>query len=89
MLFRSKKWEIGGGPTYMGQRYANNTNTISVPDFVRFDATAAYKSEKYDVRINVFNLTDVYYYEQLIASDGGRAVPGSGLTAMLTLTHRL
>jgi len=84
-----KKWEIGGGPTYMGQRYANNTNTVSVPDFVRLDATAAYKSEKYDVRINVFNLTDAYFYDQVIASDGGRAVPGSGLTAMLTLTHRL
>ena len=40
-------------------------------------------------RLNVFNLTDTYYYEQVIASDGGRAVPGSGLTAMLTLTARL
>lgn len=84
-----KKWEIGGGPTFVGQRYANNTNTVSVPGFVRFDATAAYKAEKYDIRLNVFNLTDAYYYEQLIASDGGRAVPGSGLTAMLTLTARL
>ena len=84
-----KKWEIGGGPTYLGQRYANNTDTVSVPGFVRFDATAAFKAEKYDIRVNVFNLTNAYFYDQVIASDGGRAVPGSGLTAMLTLTARL
>jgi catecholate siderophore receptor len=83
------KWEIGGGPTYVGQRYANNQNSVQVPEFVRFDATAAYKSEKYDVRLNVFNVFDTQYYEQVIASDGGRAVPGSGLTAMLTLTARM
>jgi len=84
-----KKWEIGGGPTYQGMRYANNTNTVVVPEYTRLDATAAYKAEKYDVRVNVFNLTNNYYYEQVIASDGGRVVPGSGLTAMLTLTYRM
>jgi catecholate siderophore receptor len=83
------KWEIGGGPTYQGMRYANNTNTVVVPEYTRLDATAAYKQDKYDIRLNVFNLTNNYYYEQVIASDGGRVVPGSGLTAMLTLNYRL
>jgi catecholate siderophore receptor len=82
-------WEIGGGPTYQGLRYANNTNTVIVPDYIRFDATAAYKQDKYDVRLNVMNLTNVYYFEQVMASDGGRGVPGSGLTAMLTLNYRM
>ena len=83
------KWEIGGGPTYQGLRYANNTNTVMVPAFIRLDATAAYKMEKYDVRLNIFNLTNTYYFEQVAASDGGRGVPGSGLTAMLTLNYRM
>jgi len=82
-------YEIGGGATYIGQRYANNTDTVVVPEFYRFDMTAAYKQPTYDVRLNVFNLFDVKYYDQLIASDGGRAVPGSGLTAMLTLNYRM
>ncbi|MBS0520829.1 MAG: TonB-dependent receptor, partial [Proteobacteria bacterium] len=85
----AKKYEIGGGPTYIGQRYANNTNTVTVPGFVRWDATAAYKLEKYDIRLNVYNLANTLNYEQVIASDGGRAVPGSGLTAMLTFNVRL
>ncbi|CAN5185596.1 TonB-dependent siderophore receptor PiuA [soil metagenome] len=85
----NNKWEIGGGPTYQGLRYANNTNTVIVPDYIRLDATAAYKMDKYDIRLNMFNLTNVYYYEQVAASDGGRGVPGSGLTAMLTLNYRM
>lgn len=85
----NNKWEIGGGPTFQSLRYANNTNTVIAPGFVRLDATAAYKMEKYDVRLNVFNLTNAYYFEQVMASDGGRGVPGSGLTAMLSLTYRM
>ncbi|MBN9088483.1 MAG: TonB-dependent siderophore receptor [Reyranella sp.] len=84
-----KVWEIGGGPTYQGLRYANNTNTVIVPDYIRLDATAAYRQDKYDVRLNVFNLTNAYYFEQVMASDGGRGVPGSGLTAMLSLNYRM
>jgi catecholate siderophore receptor len=82
-------YELGGGVTYVGLRYANNTNTVQVPDFARVDLTAAYRQPTYDLRLNVFNLLNTMYYEQVIASDGGRAVAGSGLTAMLTYTHRL
>jgi catecholate siderophore receptor len=82
-------YEIGGGFFYVGQRYANNTNTVQVPAYWRFDMTAAYKQPTYDIRLNVYNLTNTMYYEQVIASDGGRAVPGAGTTAMLTLNYRL
>ena len=85
----AQTYEIGGGATYLGQRYANNTDTVYVPEFTRFDATVAYRQPTYDVRLNVFNLTNTMYFDSVIASDGGRAVPGSGLTAMLTYTHRM
>ena len=38
---------------------------------------AAYHQPNYDVRLNVFNLTDGSTTTQLIPSDGGRAVPGT------------
>ncbi len=60
-----------------------------VPQYWRFDATAAYKQPTYDLRLNVFNLFNTTNYEQIIASDGGRVVPGTGLTAMLTYVHHL
>jgi catecholate siderophore receptor len=82
-------YEIGGGVFYVGQRYANNNNTVVVPAYARVDLTAAYKQPTYDVRLNVYNLFDTVNYEQVIASDGGRAVPGAGTTAMLTLNYRM
>ena len=82
-------YEFGGGLFYMGQRYANNQNTVVVPAYTRFDLTAAYKQPKYEVRLNVYNLFNTMYYEGIMASDGGRAVPGAGTTAMLTLNYRL
>jgi len=81
-------WEIGGGPVYMSQRYANATNLVSVGGYTRWDTTLAYKQKKYDVRFNLFNLTNKMYYDSLIQSDGGRSVPGSGRTAMLSLAYR-
>ena len=62
---------------------------MSVPAGYRVDATAAYQMERGDLRLNVFNLTNSTYYEQAMASDGGRTVPGTGLTAMLTYAMRL
>ncbi|MDB5489419.1 MAG: outer rane receptor, TonB-dependent [Reyranella sp.] len=82
-------YELGGGVFYVGQRYANNTNTVVVPAYARIDLTAAYKQPTYDVRLNIINLLDTKYYDAVIASDGGRATVGSGLTGMITLNYRL
>ncbi len=82
-------YEIGGGFFYVGQRYANNANTVVVPAYTRFDLTAAYKQPTYDVRLNVYNLFNSVYYDGVIASDGGRAVMGAGTTGMITLNYRL
>jgi len=80
-----RHWQIGGGVTYLSQRFLNNTDLVSVPGYVRLDATLAYHQPHYEVRINVFNLAGAHYYDSLIQSDGGRAVLGSGPTGMLTL----
>jgi catecholate siderophore receptor len=85
----SKDWEIGGGPTYMSQRFANPTNSVQVGGFTRWDAMIAFTQPKYDIRLNLFNLTNKFYYDALIQSDGGRAVPGSGATALLSVNYRM
>jgi catecholate siderophore receptor len=82
------EWEIGGGVTYSGKRFANNTDLVQVDSYTRFDATLAYHQPKYDIRLNLFNLFNRYYYDALIPSDGGRAVPGSGRSAMVTVSYR-
>jgi catecholate siderophore receptor len=84
----TRNWEVGGGAIYMSRRYLNNTDLVSVPGYVRFDGTVAFHMRPVEVRVNVFNIFDKRYYDSLIQSDGGRAVPGAGRTAMITLTYR-
>ncbi|HEY4317296.1 MAG TPA: TonB-dependent siderophore receptor [Herbaspirillum sp.] len=85
----AKGWEIGAGPTYMSQRYANTGNTVRVGGYTRWDAMVAYTQPKYDIRLNLFNLANKMYYDALIQSDGGRSVPGSGRTALLSVNYRM
>lgn len=82
-------WEIGGGPTYMSARYAANTNYVQVGGYTRWDAMAAYHAKQWDLRLNLLNLTNKFYYDALIPSDGGRSVPGVGRTLLATLEYRL
>jgi catecholate siderophore receptor len=81
-------WEAGGGPTYMSQRYAANTDRVSVGGYTRWDAMVAYHQPSYDIRLNLLNLANKRYFDAVIPSDGGRAVPGVGRTALATFTYK-
>ncbi|PRC93235.1 TonB-dependent receptor [Solimicrobium silvestre] len=94
----NKTWQVGGGVFYMSDRFVadsgitstlpqGNVDRVSVPSYTRWDATVAYHQPKYDIRLNLLNLTNKQYYDALIQSDGGRAVPGIGRTALLTGTY--
>jgi catecholate siderophore receptor len=84
----SPEWELNGGFTYLSQRYAANTDVVSVGGYTRWDTSIAYHQPKYDVRLNLLNLTNKQYYDALIPSDGGRAIPGIGRTALVTVDYR-
>ncbi|HEU0198687.1 MAG TPA: TonB-dependent siderophore receptor [Nevskiaceae bacterium] len=83
----TQTWSAGTGVVWQSSRYANVQNTVSVPSFVRWDATVAYTRPKYDIRLNLLNLSNVHYFDNLIQSDGGRAVPGLSRSALVTVTY--
>ncbi|HEY1235045.1 MAG TPA: TonB-dependent siderophore receptor [Candidatus Binatia bacterium] len=79
-----EKWQIGGGPSYVGSRYANNANTNRVPGFVRWDSTIAYQITKsLQLRINGINLTNQLYFDSI---SGSKAVPAAGRTFLGSLS---
>ena len=82
-------WDVGGGAVYASRRYANNTNVTQVGGYARWDGALGYHQPRYDVRLNVFNLFDRRYFDALIPSDGGRAVPGTGRSAMLSFSFHV
>jgi catecholate siderophore receptor len=81
-----EKWQIGGGPTYVGARYANNSNSRRVDGYVRWDSTIAYQlTRNISLRLNVQNLTNEYYIESVHPS---HVVPGAGRTFLASATFK-
>ncbi|HYW60446.1 MAG TPA: TonB-dependent siderophore receptor [Xanthobacteraceae bacterium] len=76
------KWTIGSGATYQSAAFGNQQNTDYVPDYWKFDAMVSYQvTEKSTLQLNVYNLTDKYYYAQYF---GANVVPASGRWASLS-----
>ena len=74
---------VGGGIRFVDDRYGNNANTRRVDSYWTADLTAVYGvSEHVDVRVNVFNLNDAYYFDRL---GGGHLIPGPARSASVSL----
>jgi outer membrane receptor protein involved in Fe transport len=55
-------WRLGGGMRYVGERYADNANTVRVPDYTLFDAFVAYTPARWvNLALRGRNLTDATY----------------------------
>ena len=53
--------EIGGAVRVVGDRQANNANTIVLNGYTRADAWVAWERDRVRVTLNVDNLTDTAY----------------------------
>ena len=54
---------VGGGANYVDERYGNAANTVSIPEYWRYDAMAALRvGTRVNLQLNVQNLTDEVYY---------------------------
>jgi catecholate siderophore receptor len=80
------QWQVGGGVFFVDQRFANNVNTNVAPSYVRADLTVAYRPIRpFELRMNVINLADTVYFDQVHPS---HVVPGAGRTFLFTGTLR-
>jgi catecholate siderophore receptor len=54
---------IGGGATYVDERFGNVANTVWIPSYTRYDAMASFAvGSKINLQVNVQNLTDEEYF---------------------------
>jgi len=81
------RFEVGGGSRFVSSQYTQNVPPIkTVSGFWTFDAMAKYAfTPNIAVQVNVNNLTNRYYYDQLHFF---HVVPGEGRTALLSLNVR-
>jgi catecholate siderophore receptor len=84
--YRIGKLELGSGARFTDRRFGNNTNTRVVGRYWLMDAMASYPlSGHIDLRLNLYNLTDEYYFDRIA---GGHLVPGPGRSALLSTSFR-
>ena len=81
------RFEVGGGSRFVSSQFTQNVPPIkTVPGFWTFDAMAKYAfTANIAAQLNVNNLTNRYYYDQLHFF---HVVPGEGRTALLSLNVR-
>jgi catecholate siderophore receptor len=81
------RFEVGGGSRFVSSQYTQNVPPIkTVPQFWTFDAMAKYAfTANLAAQLNVLNLTNRYYYDQLHFF---HVVPAEGRTALLSLNVR-
>ncbi|MBW4609149.1 MAG: TonB-dependent siderophore receptor [Hassallia sp. WJT32-NPBG1] len=73
---------FGGGVFFVGDREATLPNTITIPSFVRTDATIFYRRDNYQIGLNFKNLLDTRYYD----SSGFLLAPGAPFTVLGTVS---
>lgn len=62
VYYQAPAWEAGIGARYVGKRYANNANDVSLAGYTVYDASAAWHVNKQmTLRANIRNLTDKFY----------------------------
>ncbi|MDE1907974.1 MAG: TonB-dependent siderophore receptor [Pseudomonas sp.] len=55
-------WYAETGLTLVGERYADNANTVALPGYGRWDALAGFRQKEWDVRAALNNISDKTYY---------------------------
>lgn len=77
------KLTLGAGANYVDSRFGNTANTVQVPDYWRYDAMAKYVvSKNLDLQLNLQNLTDERYYDQVYSTH--LAHMAAGRTALMS-----
>jgi catecholate siderophore receptor len=80
------KVTLGGGLHYAGRRYNNVSNARFVDGYSTVDAMLSFPLARHlDVRINLYNLTNEYYFERV---GGGHLIPGAGRSGMVSTVFR-
>lgn len=80
-------WRLGGGASFVGDRYANPGNTVTLPRYTVFDAGAFYRIKGLDLGLNVKNLFDRKF---IVAGHGTNAnlnLPGAPRSVQMTLRY--
>lgn len=79
-------WFGETGVTAVGDRFADNANTTTLPGYARFDARAGYRWQQWETQLSVENLTDHDYF--VSATSASQIMPGTPRQLHLSAAYR-
>ncbi|WAG11533.1 TonB-dependent siderophore receptor [Aeromonas dhakensis] len=79
-------WFGETGVTAVGDRFADNANTTTLPGYSRFDARAGYRWQQWEAQLSVENLTDHDYF--VSATSASQIMPGTPRQLHLSAAYR-
>ncbi|HEY0657732.1 MAG TPA: TonB-dependent receptor, partial [Pyrinomonadaceae bacterium] len=82
-----KQFRVGFGAFARSDIFTSTNNLVTLPGFVRFDASLGWRSERhYEISFNIKNITDRRYYETSNGDNG--ILPGTPVNGSVTLRYR-
>ncbi|MGL4783486.1 MAG: TonB-dependent receptor [Aeromonas hydrophila] len=79
-------WFGETGMTAVGDRFADNANTTTLPGYARFDARAGYRWQQWETQLSMENLTDHDYF--VSATSASQIMPGTPRQLHLSAAYR-
>ncbi|EPC4026337.1 TonB-dependent receptor [Aeromonas salmonicida] len=79
-------WFGETGVTAVGDRFADNANTTTLPGYARFDARAGYRWQQWEAQLSAENLTDHEYF--VSATSASQILPGTPRQLNLSAAYR-
>ena len=79
---------LGGGLNYVGARFANPGNTVTLPGYTTVDAMACYRMGAWDVQLKLNNLLDRRYIVAGHGSSPNLNLPGAPRSAQVVARYR-
>jgi len=78
----------GAGVNYVGDRFANPGNTVTLPSYTTVDAMAYYRAGPLDLTLNVLNLFDREYTVSGHGTSANLNLPGAPRSVQLTARYK-
>ncbi|GAO71567.1 TonB-dependent siderophore receptor [Comamonas sp. E6] len=79
---------LGGGLNYVGARFANPGNTVTLPGYTTVDAMAYYRMGSWDVQLKLNNLLNRRYIVAGHGSSPNLNLPGAPRSAQVVARYR-
>ncbi|MFM1706773.1 TonB-dependent receptor [Aeromonas salmonicida] len=79
-------WFGETGVTAVGDRFADNANTTTLPGYARFDARVGYRWQQWEAQLSAENLTDHEYF--VSATSASQILPGTPRQLNLSAAYR-